>query len=184
VKVPPRFVSTERHLQDLLHETKLMTCPHCGRGETLIGHGMLRGYAREGGELVIRGRRVFCSNRHRRRGCGRTVSVLLAPALRGFTVWASTLAAFIVAVVAGASRKAAWQHASGNASTSSGYRLWRRLDQAQVHIRAKLFTLGVPPASLSAHPWAQLLDHLKSVAPSAVCVFAAFQELFQVDLLG
>jgi hypothetical protein len=30
---------------------------------TLIGHGLLRGYAERSSEVVVRGRRVFCSNR-------------------------------------------------------------------------------------------------------------------------
>jgi MSHA biogenesis protein MshM len=39
---------------------------------------LLRGYAERASELVFRGRRVFCSNRGQRLGCGRTFSVLLS----------------------------------------------------------------------------------------------------------
>ena len=162
-----------------------MVCPHCGRVETLIGHGTLTGYAGQGNEVVTRGRRLFCSNRHARPGCGRTCSTLLAQALRGFSVWTYTLVAFVVAVAHGASIRAAWGAAAGGDMTlSSGYRLWRRLVQAQVHIRAKLCAVSGPPRSSSSEPWAQLLEHIKSVVASTGCVFAGFQHLFQADLMG
>ena len=68
--VPKRFAADEAELGALGLQLKQWRCPHCGREGALIGHGWLRGYAEHGGEGVIRGRRVFCSNRFRRGGCG------------------------------------------------------------------------------------------------------------------
>ena len=44
---------------------ELAWCPHCQQSGALIGHGVLRGYAECTSEVVVRGRRVFCSNRAR-----------------------------------------------------------------------------------------------------------------------
>ena len=185
MKVPLRFVPESTQFNDLLCQTKLMVCPHCGREETLIGHGKLMGYPERGAERVVRGQRLFCSNRHARQGCGRTCSVLLAHALRGFSVWTRTLAAFVVAIAQGASIRAGWRAATeGSMGISSGYRLWRRLRQVQVHIRAKLFTVNAPPLSSSPEPWAQLLEHMKQVVLSQGCPFAGFQHHFQSDLMS
>ena len=64
---------------------KLMPCPHCKCVGALIRHGCLGGLA--DGKRTLRARRVFCSNRQARPGCGRTVSVWCAvpyPALIAF----------------------------------------------------------------------------------------------------
>jgi hypothetical protein len=179
----PRFVSGREELDAELFEATLWVCPHCGRVGTLVGHGLLVGYAEDGVYPVVRGRRFFCSNRHRRPGCGRTLSVLLDDMLRGFVVRALTLFDFVVAVLAGASRQSAWQRATrGTLSVSSGYRLWRRLVEVQTHIRARVARLGTPPPSVATEPWAQLLAHLcQTLGPRP---FPAFQHRFQVGLLG
>ena len=72
-----------------------------GQIRPLIGHGFRRGYAERGSEVEVRGRRFFCSNRHRRPGCGRTFSVLLAAVVSRFVVRAVTLFRFVEFVVSG-----------------------------------------------------------------------------------
>lgn len=162
---------------------KLEACPHCGRVGTLNAHGWLRGYSELGSERVVRGRRFFCSNRHRRPGCGRTLSVLLCGVLGGFVIGAETLSRFAAAVLSGASRKAAWERLGDGLSVQSGYRLWRRLSQAQPHIRTALLGLCPPPACAEREPLAQLMAHLRRALPSAECVLSAFQLHLQKPLL-
>jgi len=164
---------------------KLWACPHCGRTGTLIGHGFLRGYAEWGSTQVVRGRRLFCSDRHRRPGCGRTFSVLMATVLAGFVVRTLMLFRFVEQVLSGLTRKAAWQAvARGALSLSSGYRLWRRLKDEQGALRSRLCRECAPPACDHAEPLAALLGHLRAVVPAAGCLFAGFQVHFQRDLLG
>jgi len=183
-----RYVRSDEELGQALLGAKLLSCPHCGAVVTLNGHGWLRGYAEAGQERIVRGRRLFCSNRFRRPGCGRTCRVVLAGTLAGFLVTAATLACFVLAVLAGASRKAAWERVvrSGRSELSlrSGYRLWRRLERARPHIATRLCAVGPPPPSSSTLPIAQLVAHLESVLPGAECAFAAFQLRFQASLLG
>ena len=62
---------------------KVTPCPHCRAIGALIRHGYLRGY--DEGNLrhkAVRARRIFCSNRGRRPGCGRTFSVWIATKVR------------------------------------------------------------------------------------------------------
>ncbi|MHC4717265.1 MAG: hypothetical protein ACYS5V_09865 [Planctomycetota bacterium] len=178
-----RFCRSEAELEDARLGLKLLLCPHCGRVGFLISHGFAWGYAEAGPERVIRGRRFFCSNRYRRRGCGRTFSVLLADRLYGFVVGTRTLWQYLWAVFGGLSRKAAWAHVGAAFSLESGYRLWQRLSQAQTHIRARLCRHGPPPACSATHPLAQLVAHLRGVFPAADCPFAHFQSHFQTPLL-
>jgi hypothetical protein len=95
-------------LANVLLEHKLAQCPHCRQTGALIGHGLLRGYAERSSERVVRGRRIFCSNRGLRPGCGRTFSVLLTMVLSGFLVRTLTLFCFVTAVLGGLTRRAAW----------------------------------------------------------------------------
>ena len=185
---PPRFVNDEPALAAVLDGIKLVACPHCRQTGALIGHGHLRGYSERGSECVVRGRRVFCSNRGRRTGRGRTFSVTLATVLCGFLVRTLTLWNFASAVVRGLSRRAAWLLAAGSAlSLTSGYRLWRRLGTAQCALRARLCRELPAPPSTAREPLAQLFAHLGLVvgsgdAPLTSNPFAVFQQHLQCGL--
>lgn len=145
----------------------------------------MRGYAERSSEEVVRGRRIFCSNRGQRSGCGRTFSVLLGSVLSGFVVRTLTLLCFARAVLSGLTRRAAWLlEAQGALSLSSGYRLWRRLDQAQATLRGRLWRMAPPPDSAKREPLAQLLAHLVLVVgQSEADPFSALQIRLQQGVL-
>ena len=180
-----RFVSGDAVPSPAGLGIKLWSCPHCRRSGTLIGHGFLSGYEEQGQAIAQRGRRIFCSDRYRRQGCGRTFSVLASTALAGFVVRTLTVFRFVEHVLAGLTRNAAWQAAAlGAFSLSSGYRLWRRLQHAQSALRSRLCRQCAPPACPHSEPLAALLAHLRAVLPSAACLFTAFQADFQRGLFG
>jgi len=182
----PRFVPDVAGL-DVSHlQPKLFRCPHCGSVGFLVGHGMLRGYAERSGDRVIRGRRLLCSNRHRRRGCGRTVSVFSSSVLPNFMVSAITLFAFVLAVLLGrSSRLAAWTSTLGEAlSVSTAYRLWRRLQCCQSRLRTRLCAIVPFGPSEETEPWSHLLEHFRSAFADSTCPFSAYQLAFQEPLLG
>ena len=185
---PPRFVNDEPALAAVLEGIKLVACPHCRQTGALNGHGHLRGYSERGSERMVRGRRVFCSNRGRRTGCGRTFSVTLATVLCGFLVRTLTLWNFASAVVRGLSRRAAWLLAAGGGlSLTSGYRLWRRLRAAQSALRTRLCRELPAPPSTAREPLAQLFAHLDIVlgtrdAPMTSDLFAVLQQRLQCGL--
>lgn len=178
----PSFVRDRPALERARIHAKQRACPHCGRLGTLNGHGVLRSYGECGEPGVVRGRRLFCSNRGRRPGCGRTVSVLLARVIAGFVVTTRILARFVEAVLTGRSRHKAWSTAAGTLSLSSGYRLWRRLNRAQPGWRAALRGHSPPPDVPAAEPLAQVWAHLGEVAPSPE-PFAGYQLRFGQSLL-
>lgn len=186
---PKRFVVSERELGLRELGVERWTCPHCKRSGTLIGHGYLRGYAERGQEREVRGRRLFCSDRGRRPGCGRTLSVKLATVVAGFVVRTLTLFRYASAVAFGLTRRAAWLGAAGGAlSVSSGYRLWRRLSAAQSALRARLCREAPPPPSSAREPLAAFVAYLALVVGAVATaaehdLFAAFQRHFGWGLL-
>lgn len=182
--LPPRFVDDQHGLDAVLAEAKQLPCPHCRRTGMLVGHGLLMGYAEACSGLVVRGRRLLCSRRFRRSGCGRTFSVLLATVLAGFVVRTGTMSRLLESVVGGLCRKAAWEQSAPGLTMRSGYRLWARLLAVQSRVRTALCGAGPPPATTDARPVAQMLAHLRQLLGGTECVFASFQLAFQRDLFG
>lgn len=179
-----RFVRDDAQLLEFRQRLKLHHCPHCKHVGALVHHGFLRGYSDCSNECVIRGRRFFCSNRHRRTGCGRTFSVLFSGFLRSFLVSAMVLFCFVVTVLGGVTRYRAARACLSGFCLRSGYRLWRRFEHSQSKLRARLTSVCAPPASQSRVPLMQLLAHFAAVFPHVECPFVAFQERFQKDLLA
>src|SRR5690606_31982300 len=105
------------------------------------------------------GRRFFCTNRGRRKGCGRTVSVLLADSVSRFTVTVATLWSLFVALSQGHSvaRSAGLRWPL---SMRSAYRLSRRLLLAALTWRAWLCARSEAPRVNLHGPLAQLREHL------------------------
>lgn len=208
----PLFYGNEKGFQGLRQSLKHLHCPHCGHVGTLNLHGFLRGYPEEGegkGEkeskeesrededgtedekeeeikkLPVRGHRIFCSNRRLRCGCGRTCSVLLCGHLKRFLITLKTLWAFIAAVVAGTSKKTAFTSVCPTMHSSAAYRLYHRLNLAQIGFRSCLLRLiDVPPPPASNHAFADTLAHFLAAFPkSSISPFADYQLTFQTPLL-
>lgn len=185
----PRFVRDRHALDQLLAGAKQLSCPRCHRTGMLVGHGLLTGYAERGSEREVRGRRLLCSARFRRAGCGRTFSVLIATVIAGFTVRTPTISGLLEAVVGGLNRKAAWERLQGlvgapGLSLRSGYRLWDRLVAAQSGVRTALSGLMPPPVTTDARPIAQMLAHLRRALAGAECAIAGFQLAVQRGVFG
>ena len=164
----------------LVERLKLTPCPHCQTVGTLNRHGSLRGFDDSSPQRkTLRARRVFCSNRHRRPGCGRTASVWIATKIRRSSLTTGTLGAFLRPAVVG-SLADAIRDAAARRSPRSWYRIWARFHRAQSRIRTALLSRGPPPTGPPAPArrpdLAHVLAHLHATFPHAECPFAAFQQ--------
>ena len=155
---------------------KQTPCPHCKTVGTLIRHGFLRGYDESCPQRkTVRGRRVFCSNRNARRGCGRTFSVWIADKIRRLSLTAGALWRFLQRAVSGGI-VAAIRAADCHLSERSLQRIWKRFDRGQSQIRTALSGRCPPPQlPAGARPAAQVLAHLQVAFPDAPCPIVAFQ---------
>ena len=79
----PRFYRNDHEWNTFAEQLKLTPCPHCKAVGTLIRHGFLHGFDEGHPQRTTRrARRIFCSNRNARPGCGKTFSVWLADKIR------------------------------------------------------------------------------------------------------
>jgi hypothetical protein len=173
------FCRGEPEWAAIVERLKLTPCPHCRTVGTLIRHGVLTGFDDGSPRRTVRARRIFCSNRHRRGGCGRTISVWLADKIRRLSLTTRTVWAFLKRAVAG-SIAAAIRELNSSRSDRTFRRVWRRFQRNQSAIRTALLSRGPPPdgpAASSRRPAAaQVLTHLLSAFPQADCPLAAFQQ--------
>jgi hypothetical protein len=183
----PEFYRDEDDWRAIVERLKHTSCPHCNTVGTLIRHGVLTGFNDSTPpRRTIRARRVFCSNRHRRRGCGRTFSVRLAHTIRRLSLSTRTLWGFLRRAVAGTLAAAARDTGTPR-SDRTLQRVWRRFDRGQSAIRTALLSRGPPPA-VPAEPGrrpapAHVLAHLRATFPHDDCPIAAFQQAMRASFI-
>jgi hypothetical protein len=155
---------------------KQTACPHCKVVGTLIRHGFLRGFDDSDPQRkTLRARRIFCSNRNARRGCGRTFSIWLADKIRRLSLTTGALWRLLQRA-ASDGILAALRGSDCQRSDRTWLRIWKRFDRGQSKIRTALSACCPPPEVPGAHrPVAQVLAHLQAAFPNALCPIAAFQ---------
>lgn len=155
---------------------KQTPCPHCKVVGTLIRHGFLYGFDDTSPRRrTLRARRIFCSNRNARHGCGRTFSVWLADKIRRLGLTTGALWRFLQRAGAGSVR-AAIRAVASHLSDRSWMRIWKRFNQGQSKIRTALSACCRPPELPGSHrPAAHVLAHLQAAFSDAPCPIAAFQ---------
>ena len=179
------FYRGEQELLGIHERLKRTPCPHCKVVGALNRHGSLRGYDESSPrQKTVRARRVFCSNRNARPGCGRTFSLWLADKIRRVSLTAAGLHTFLKRAVAGGIA-AAVGGLECRLSDRTLQRLWARFHQGQSKIRTALAQRCKPPQPADAPrtPAAQTLAHLEAAFPDSVCPIAAFQQALRTFFL-
>lgn len=180
-----RFYRSSQDFQQFYFVLKQMNCPHCKISGNLNLHGYLLGYDEKSccGK-VIRGHRIFCSNRNKRRGCGRTFSILALNVLRKFIIRAQSFWRFLSNMAKGKNKRNALRSLNISFSSSSAYRLWKRFSLSQTKIRLRLLNLCKPPLLPHIRLAAiQTILHLKEAFRNASCPIQEFQYYFQAYFL-
>lgn len=177
-----KFYQTETEFEELRAMLKLISCPHCKKIGYLILHGYLYGYQDTcDSSKTKRGRRIFCSNRKNRKGCGGTFSILKASILKRFRVSTRSLWCFLDNILNGMNTIRAFQASGSTLGEAGVYRLYSRFKHEQSRIRAILSGIKDPPLpGHSANPAFLTLMHLKTVFKGCPCPISEFQHHFQV----
>jgi hypothetical protein len=174
----PRFYRSDEQWLSIVEQLKLTPCPHCNRVDSLILHGFLYGFDDSSPQrMTRRARRIFCSNRNRRTGCGRTFTVWPAHRIRRRSLTAHTLWSFLQRAVTDTLADAI-RTASSHLSHRTWQRIWSRFLVAQSTIRTALTARrppAIPPPNSLHSSAAQTIAHLQSVFPNDNSPIASFQ---------
>lgn len=175
------YYKTEEEFARFHQELKHRQCPHCCQSGCLILHGYLYGYA-QNENWGQRGHRVFCSNRYRKTGCGRTFGLLQSGLIKNFMINTRILAGILVLLCKGVSPFRIYNRLKHRISKTSVYRICRRFRKAQPFIRTLLTRVKDPPDTPNTiNPLIQTVIHLRSAFPG--CFTAEFQHFFQTSIL-
>lgn len=156
------YVADEAEFGRYRLELKQVSCPHCRQVGALNLHGTLRGYGSKPDEQVQRGYRIYCSNRGRRSGCGRTHCVLFGLFLHRHCVTALELSHFFDGMLRGLSLSEAWLSGARRLGMESARMMWTKFSRYHLAIRSRIFRNGCFPASTQRDPRCQTWEHLRS----------------------
>src|SRR5690606_39090624 len=141
-----RICSSQKDVDALYSRLKITPCPHCKKAGNLIKHGFLCGYDQHHQlNKTVRATRVFCSNRNRASGCGRTFSVWLADKVKRLFLGADSLWQFLNGAANSGNKLQTFRSLNSGLSDSAPYHIWRRFLNAQAAIRTALSSLCEPP---------------------------------------
>lgn len=170
----------ENEINDFRGSIKQCQCPFCRMVGRLIFHGYLRGYSESSSERVIRGRRIFCNNRKRSRGCGKTFSLLFLRFIRGCIIGSKTVSEVIKRLAEGVVPAVVERNVLPFFSSGYIYGFMSRLRRRQSFLRSLLLKLCQPNDNKGTDPLLQTLRHLFNAFPGS-CTVNDFQSHFQVS---
>lgn len=168
----PDMQAIEQQTLQLEHER----CLHCQQTQQLISHGFVH-QKRVGALPVAIGKRVFCSNRNQRTGCGRTVRLYLDSPVRYLHYAAGIVEVFLLALIAGINTQRAYQQATGTEAPRNGYRwlikVWAQLSVYRSLLHQPSLSSAPRTAIQPRHPRRCLL--LATLEPFVISYFHSAQ---------
>jgi len=122
-----RYYSSLQAIEQQTMQLDQAPCRYCGQTHQLISHGFV--YKKQtGAEPQAVGKRVFCSNRQRYTGCGRTMRLYLDATLCRLRYTGTHVVAFMLALMAGRTVQQAYEQATGRDDPRHAYRWLNKFD--------------------------------------------------------
>lgn len=119
-----------------------LSCPHCGLQDQFVSHGFVY-HKHHQTPTDCAGKRLVCSNRFGRFGCGRTTRLYLVQTIPSLHTSASVLFTFINLLLHGLSVVSAYQKATGQYESRHAWRWLLRLTNQLPRWRARFLTRPV-----------------------------------------
>lgn len=169
------------------HQTELQ-CAHCFKSDQFISHGVV--YKQRSMHLSEKvGKRLLCSNRYGRSGCGHTFQLYICSEVPRFRYGAAHLFVFISALIAGLSVNQSYLKATDQPSIEPR-QAWRwlhkfmaKLSNYRTALKTRL-TNNAVPVHYRTRRFQLLLPTLKHfMTNSSGCFCAAFQYQSQITFI-
>ena len=159
------------------HQSKL-ECSHCLKNNQFVSHGIVyKQHSISESEKV--GKRIFCSNRYGRVGCGHSFQLNVATKIPRLRYGAAQLFIFIASLLANLSIVESYQKATSQLESRNAWRWLNKLMVRLVDYRAYLKTRVdalPPPFPQSSKRLQHLLPTLKRLTSKRnICPCLTFQ---------
>ncbi len=128
-----RYYTSLQAIHQQTLQLEYAQCKHCQQTQNLVSHGYIR-KKQVGAEPQAVGKRVYCSNRRHRTGCGRTMQLYLDSTIRYLHHTGCSVVALVQLLMAGMTIQHAYHQATGTVTPRNAYRWLYRL-----HMRASVY---------------------------------------------
>ena len=175
---------------DILHQFTLqldshrdaVQCQHCAKCDQFVSHGFVHKKQHNGDKQPV-GKRLLCSNRYGRSGCGHTLRLYLAVDIPAWHYSSVHLLGFVQALIGGLGIQQAYQQSTGTAEPRHAYRWLNKLDGRLPLWRALLNRR--PKAVCGDEGLASRTRRLRLLLPTLQALFVRFGtplgERYQLD---
>lgn len=162
----PNLESLHRFTLELDLHRETLTCQHCKQSGQWVSHGFVYRKQHHADPQPV-AKRILCSNRHGRAGCGRTQQLYLDSIIPQLSRCAVQVFVFLSALLAGDSVACAYHHATGIAEPRNAYRWLNRCLDHLVDFRRWLRpTSSTEPAPHRSRPLRLVISTLHRVFAS------------------
>jgi len=164
----PDFNAINAFTLSLDYHQNELECAHCSKHDQFVSHGII--YKQRSGTLAEKmGKRIFCSNRFGRTGCGRTFQLHVANETPHFRYGAAHLFLFISALLANMNITEAYHQATGQTETRNA---WRWLSKLMTQLSEYRSVLKYRKGHLII-PFRSKSKYLKHLLPTFSQLFSA-----------
>ena len=128
------FDSIDAFTLSLDYHQNELACEHCFKNDQFVSHGII--YKQRSSVHAEKvGKRLFCSNRYGRNGCGRTFQLYVATEVPTYRYGAAHLFLFIAALMANMNISEAYHQATDQTEPRNAWRWLKRLMFKLSHYR-------------------------------------------------
>lgn len=179
------YFITQTGLTTVGHTIKLTQCIHCGMTGMLILHGYLYGLD-EYRSRSIKGRRVYCSNRNNRKGCGRTILYRIIDYLQRTLISTDMAWQFLEHILMGSSIENSYNSLDPQCelSLSTFFRFWRNFKLQTHAIRTSIADKFNLKKISEPTQYRETLRHLSLLlSGGSTNPVAQYQKVFQIPFV-
>ncbi len=159
-----------------------LQCIYCFKSDQFVSHGFIYKQLSQTVTEEV-GKRILCSNRNARSGCGRTFRLYIATQIPSLQYNAAHLFVFLSALLLHATVKQAYQKATGKFESRNAWRWLNKLTQRLTHYRC-LVQRRIDTPSNEFNTRARRLQHLLPTLQQLFsmlnhCPCSDYQHLYQ-----
>lgn len=142
-----------------------VVCANCNQSDQFVSHGFVYKNLNQG-EIIVTGKRLFCTNRCQRSGCGSTLRLYLAEQIPTLVYSTKQMSIFLKALLACNTIKTAYKAATNTDDPRHAYRWLNKLTGKLVNYRSfaqNPKTTPSPKVNFSTRRLQLLLPAIKNI---------------------